>query len=163
MKKFWLGLFSCMACSYSNAQTVSKIIPLNLTVPMTCDMRFNVSNIEMDFVRGMTSTASTTLTIVCTNGTPIVISITSKNNWSLVGKNHATESINYSLLYSGGGQSNGASINQTWSDGVPERVVMQGLYSRTPWIIPLQVTTELIPVEMLTDQYSDLITLSLNF
>lgn len=163
MQKFCCGLLiSCFSVCNCYAQSQSLTIPLSIPVSSMCVLRFNVPNVKIDLVREREGSASTILNISCTNGAVVNLKLSSQNNWHLLGK-YATESINYSLLYTGGGQTNGATITQTWSGGVAERIVMQGIATAAPWVIPLQIITEVIQAELPADYYSDQVIFSIFF
>lgn len=163
MQKIYLGLLiSCFSACNCYAQSQSLTIPLAVSVSSMCVLRFNVPNVKIDLIREREGSASTTLNVSCTNGVVVNLKLSSQNNWHLFGK-YTSESINYSLLYTGGGQTNGATITQTWSGGVAERIVMQGIATAAPWVIPLQIITEVIQAELPADYYSDQIIFNIFF
>lgn len=154
MAKLYSSLILALSWQVVNALNTSINIPLNIPVAQGCVMLFNVPQLHMVLVPAQISSVSTTLSITCTNGTPLSLSVTSKNNWHLVGASTA-ESVNYSMLYTGGGQTAGANLTQTWSGGVQDRVVMYGVATATQWVIPLQIFTDKLSSSLANDLYTD--------
>lgn len=159
--KLLIMLLIMISCA--NATTTSFTLPININIPTQCQLSFNVPNINMQLIYNKSSSAQTTLTINCTNGATISLQTTSQNNWYLVGKN-THESLAYSMAYTGSGVFC-AYISQVWSGGVADRVVLSGAIqsSSNSLVIPLQITSSIIPPQLENDLFQDQITFTLLF
>lgn len=161
MRRFFLGCCSYFCCLNSIfAMTDSFNVPISISINSLCRITFNVPNLELQLIDGYSGSAMTNVSIFCTNGTVMAMSITSQNDWHLHGYKTATE-IPYTLTYAGGGQILGAQVNQVWSNRVANQVIMIGTATAMPWVIPLTVKTKKISYALPHDNYSDQITLSI--
>lgn len=144
------------------AATTTGSVAITVTVPSSCTMSFNVPNMLIPLVSGYAGNGSTTLTIGCTNGADASLEITSQNNWQLIGT-HYNEILTYTLVYPGGGQTSGATVQSTWSGGVANRIVLTGTATIADWVIPLNVNTATITSSSTADTYTDQVTLTLSY
>lgn len=160
-------IFLCIGigiCSnLAQALTTSSSVAITVVVPASCTMSFNVPNLSLVLIPGYATSGSTNLTIGCTSGAVTSLGITSQNNWTLHGATHGAN-LSYTLVYSGGGQTTGATIpSSTWSGGVANRVVLTGTATINDWVIPLSVTTPVITNTNLADIYSDIVVFTITY
>ncbi len=143
--------------------TSTSSIAITVVVPASCTMSFNTPNVSMTFISGFTAAAATTLSIGCTNGANAQLGISSQNNWNLIGSTYG-QSIAYTLVYPGGGQTAGATIpSPTWSGGVPNTVVLTGTAAVADWVIPLNIATGVVTNSNKVDIYRDIITFTITY
>lgn len=161
MKKLF-GICLLLAIHSAVAATTSSAMAITVVVPASCVMSTNPANVSLALVNGFTGTTSTNLTIGCTAGAVVSVTIASLNNWQLLGT-HYGEALTYSLIYSGGGQVSGAAVLPTWSNLMAGATVLTGTATGTDWVVPLNITTELVGSTNKADVYSDTVTLSISY
>jgi hypothetical protein len=147
---------------YVFSGTTSSAVNITVTVPASCTLSFNVPNLTFNLLRSYAGSASTTLTIGCTEGANVTLGITSQNNWQLLGSNYAGN-LAYTITYPGSGQISGATVQQQWSGGAANRVVLTGTATAADWVIPLNVTSAVVTSSDKADNYTDKITLTLSY
>lgn len=153
----------CGGYALTWASTTTGAIVINVSVPTSCTISFNVPNVNITLMQGAAGTGSTILAVGCTNGATASLAITSLNNWQLHGVLHGAN-LSYTLVYPGGGQTSGAFIpSNTWSGGVAGRVVLSGTATTSDWIIPLNITTATVGSGSLADTYTDAVTFVLSY
>lgn len=157
-----IGLLLTIASNTAFATTSQQQVEINMDVAPACQISFNVPNVSLQLLIGQTNNALTTLTIDCTPQTNVEVTTTSANNWNLKGNVHQAL-IPYILEYTGGGYTNGATINPTWSGQVSNTIIMSGITQEIAWQIPLRISVNNLTLKNIADTYSDSVTIIVSY
>lgn len=155
-------MLSCSSLSvFAGNQITQQKIDLVVDVAPVCDLSLNSQNISFSLLTNVPNVMGTSLIIDCTPETAVTLSVSSANNWNLLGKLYA-KLIPYTLAYVGGSNSNGT-IAPTWSGNANNYVVMNGISTALPWQIPIEVSVQNINNQLAIDNYVDVVTINLSY